>query len=61
MKQNYTGYSDLAQAAQGNKEWREDLFSFLMVGNTVQYLSFPIRATLLISLQKIQMQTMIFR
>lgn len=61
MKQNYTGYSDLAQAAQDNKEWGEDLFSFLMVGNTVQYLSFPIRATLLISLQKIQMQTMIFR
>lgn len=60
MKQIYMGYSGLAQAAQGNKQWGEELFSFLIVGNTAQYFSFPICATLLISLQKIQMQTMIF-
>lgn len=61
MGQNYKGYYGLSQTAQGNKQWGEELFGFLVVGNTAQYLSFPICATLLIFLQKIQVQTIIFR
>lgn len=49
-----TAIINLAQAAQGNKQWWK-MLSFLVVGNTVQYLTFSISVTLLISLQKIQM------